>query len=201
MCSLSWLAESPAKRCKIVLILLCSVSSGCSNGIAYGERQYAVEPLDMPGQEPFSYPSSTNPPTNIKAERESYYKNVSYSNFAYELKNRSDVMCDKFKLDLALSQTGTNFSANFTNVILGALGGGIGGTVAQATSAATGAVTGFKNTVTSDIYQKITDTISNYIDTSRDEEWTRIQKKFKKSTYISKSEVRNDVQKYHARCS
>ena len=119
----------------------------------------------------------------------------------HELKNRSDIICNKYKVDLALSQTGTNFIADILNVGLGALGGGIGGATAQATSAATGAITGAKNVVTSDIYQKITDIVSNYIDLSRDDEWVIVEHKLKTGGYANAAEVFNDVQNYHNRCS
>ena len=185
----------------IVLFLSLAMTScypfeGLRNkAIQTGERNYAVEPFASSISNEFSYSSS--PFRNADLSRST----IEFSLLAYQLKNTSDVLCNKYKIDLALSQTGWNFLADITNVFLGALGGGIGGVTAQATSAATGAVTGVKNTISSDIYQKVTDIVSNYIDTSRDEEWIAINNKLKKKLYQNKAEVFNDVQTYHSRCS
>jgi hypothetical protein len=157
-------------RLSLLFVLTLASCSNNDKAKLFGERAYSAWPLlnpdndDIPGLvgNNFAWKSSTA------------YHNI--SSLAYALKVRSDAICDRYKVDLTLQQTGTSFLADMFSVLIAPIGAVAGGVTGQAVSAAQGAATGTKNTISSDIYQQVTGIVANYIDVGRDQQWTTIEK-------------------------
>jgi len=186
----------------IVLILTLAFTSCSNNDRAklFGERAYSVWPLlntandDIPGLQDNTFA------WNRDKDRNKEY--VDNEDLAYALKVRSDAICDRFKVDLTLQQTGTNFLADLFSVFVAPIGAVAGGVTGQAVSAAQGAATGFKNTVASDIYQQVTGVVANYIDVGRNNQWVTIQNNLHNHVYgQNRSHLFDDIQSYHNSCS
>lgn len=180
-----------------VPLLFLSVAS-CSNNDwlkNFGEKSYSVRPLlskendDIPG---------------LKDNTFAWQRDHEYTDrkLASTLKVRSDAICDRYKLDLTLQQTGTSFLADLLSILIAIPGGIVGGLTGQVSSAVQGGATGFKNTASGDIYQKVTGVISNYIDSGRNEQWAAIQKNLDTGSYRNdQSLLFADIQTYHDSCS
>lgn len=203
----------------LVLLLLCCLTAACESGYAvrYGEDQFRAIPLFDPRAEDLDTALKNDPfAFSITNDKNNANRFKTIDALAEVLKRRSNDLCEKFKVDSALSQTGTNWVLDAFSAAIAPAGAIVGGVTGQAVSATQGATAALKKASLTDIYQGINGVLSNYIDINRDKLWLTIDQKLKSDAYgdevihppdekhqfsAGESQLVNDVQDYHNRCS